>query len=165
MFYLWTVRGIHSNCCEFVWLSYKIFWATFQPGPIVSYSKGIFFFFFGEVSFWDVCLPSVPTVPLHIHVPAPTCPHGMSFQKGLPSSMCLIPVNCVWSTKRELFFPSLCPCSPWPFFLSVMQPGVSLTDLGWARCDRLPLCYKHKHLKHFNCIATCQCMQLKELLE
>lgn len=127
----------------------------FNLGQLFHTQKADFFFFyyffFGGVSFWEV--GSSSSHPLH--VPAPTCPLGMS--------VCLIPANCIWSTKRELSspLPPRAPAHLDPFFLSVMQPRVSLTDSGWARCDRLPLCSKHKHLKHLSCTATCQCMQLK----
>lgn len=64
--------------------------------------------------------------------------------------------------------------APWPppvLFLSVVQPGVGLFEMSepvtgspCRRCQ-LPLCFKpkHKHLKHFSCAATRQCMQLKTI--
>lgn len=46
------------------------------------------------------------------------------------------------------------------FFLIGVSPVWLACIATGASC---PSCVKHKHLKHFSCTATCQCMQLKTI--
>lgn len=100
------------------------------------------------------------------------------FQSYLSSpclNLCLC--LCAWSRPRlqptnpSCQFPPKHPAPSPVLLLSVVQPGVGLFERGepgvtarppCRRCQ-LPLCFKHKHLKHFSCAATRQCMQLKTI--
>lgn len=81
------------------------------------------------------------------------------------------PVPVYNLTNPSCQFPPKHPAPSPVLLLSVVQPGVGLFERGepgvtarppCRRCQ-LPLCFKHKHLKHFSCAATRQCMQLKTI--
>lgn len=89
--------------------------------------------------------------------------------QNLSSCLCLT-LSLSPALWPKLFVLTPAPCPSPVLFLSVVLPGVGLFEWGepgvtgspHCRCQ-LPLCFKHKHLKHFSCAATRQCMQLKTI--
>lgn len=113
---------------------------------------------------------------LQYHVPVPLtpavlCPHAAPVLK---SYMSLRPVKSVLVCVPDPILVSttltwaVMPHSRPAQLRSSSISGATWCRLVWtgrARCERPPARFKHKHkhLKHFSCAATRQCMQLKTI--
>lgn len=125
----------------------------------------------------DLCQSSVAFTcsPVSLHHPCSSIA-SLVLRSAKPSL--LYPQPTSLSVPNHIFasnpltqagFPNPALCPPAVLFLSVVQPGVVPINRPATpphrhlhRC-KLPLCFKHKHLKHFSCAATRQCMQLKTI--